>query len=1553
MNKIAILFRLSILCVLVILSTKVFSQTVIHTADFETNLDGWTDGGSDAARINNASRSYSNNYSLEIRSLDATGNNSSFLSPLFNLSAYDKVDFKFFFTAYNVENGENFFIEYSSDSGATWTIVSDYKCSDVSAKNADYESTNTIIFYGKTSTLLKTNYTFPAATTSRFRVRSDASDNTDLVYIDKITITGTTYTTPTTGPGGITSSLDLWLRADQLDGFAVGTDGTGVSNWRDKGKGNHAETRVSGLEPVYRNNTSRNFNFNPVIEFENDNNTSNRDMTYIINNGSRDELYSTSGFNSNDIFIVVMPDPTITTTMIPLDTFTSTDPSGNTQNEDVTGFGYGAYTARFDNELLTYCIGTTSGLNNGYGHTSKDATQNYNQISIVNTRHNASNTGVEIHLNGTQIGTDTSDAADFAVINNTRYWLGRSQYWNGSFDGRIAEVITYSATNSDTNDTDARNRIQSYLGIKYGITLAPDINGTTKDYVNSDGTVIWDQSANVGYNHDIAGIGRDDASELNQKQSSSVNNATDGSGPIEGILTMGLTDIYDKNSDNISSNPTTFNNKEYLIWGNNGADLNLAAATVSVNMSAGITPVLNTPVSFVAMQRVWKVVQTGGDIPSCKVRIPQNAIRNISPPGSYLMFISDTGVFDPTADYRVMTSDGSGNLEANYDFDGVKYITFGYAPQVVVERSINFDGIVDYVDMEDHLELNATAFTISAWIKRDTGTVNASILSKRDATYTEGYDFRINSAGRFEFVLNGGAATLTSSVAIPENEWHQLAVIYNAGNATLYIDGVADTNASSLPAPVATTQSFYIAAAGKNTPTAFFAGNIDEVRIWDTALSENQLRYIMNQEIIDNSLALIYGDVLPTTITKNEISTIPWSSLAGYYPMSVYTYTNTDDMSGKGHQGALRNLDTVDRQTAPLPYQTQASGPWDTDATWLNNAEQTLPNALSIIDNTTPIDWNIVQIDHDVTIKTKTLLGRERSVQGLIINSGELKIDGDTPCGCGNGLTVTHYLKLDGTIDLVGESQLIQTLDSDLDTTSAGTLERDQQGTKDLFTYNYWSSPVGISNTTTNNNSYKLPDVLKDGAVPATPLNITFLTSGYNGAPGTPGVTAVRIADYWIWKYANQTNNSYPLWQHVRSTGTLLAGEGFTMKGVENTGGLISLEQNYVFHGKPNNGDISLTLSSGNDYLIGNPYASAVDADEFILDNINSSGGRAASDIINGSLYFWEHFASSTHILGQYQGGYGTYTLMGGTQAISNDVRINATGALGTKTPQKYIPVSQGFFVIADTGGNLTFKNSQRIYKTEATDPSVFMKPSNNIKKAKTNSKNEDTREKIKLILDSPYGYHRQILVGVDSNATNGIDIGYDALLIEENLEDMFWIANDNKLIIQAVNVFNPDQKLPLGLKIYKQGLATVKIDTLENISENLEIFIHDKLLDTTHNLKESHYEVVLNPGLITDRFEIIFESKSEVSLGNEDQDRDLLNIFYSNEETSLILHNPNLKEIKSIQLLNVLGQSIGEFKAIEHNHYQTFKTKHLDAGTYIIKLNTIDETVSKKVLIK
>jgi len=401
-------------------------------------------------------------------------------------------------------------------------------------------------------------------------------------------------------------------------------------------------------------------------------------------------------------------------------------------------------------KLYPMPLGTTSS-GDGYGVAETGTGNTYDNAGIINSRNNSGVTQQELYYNARNIETTQNDVPDFSNVNDSRYWIGRSEGWEASTDARIAEIITFSARKDDADLTTERNRIQSYLAVKYGITLG--VNGTSQDYVDSSGAVIWDQSVNSGYNYDIAGIGRDDASDLNQKQSSSVNNATDGTGPTEGILTIGLTDIYNTNNENITNNSAnTLENKEFLMWGNNGANLNLAASVVSVNMSAGISPALSTNVTFTGMQRIWKVTEVvgaGGDIPMAKVSIPQSAVRNISPPGDYLMFISDSPIFDPTADYRIMSANGA-NLEVEYDFNGIKYITFGYAPQVNVVRSIYFDGTTDYVNVDDALDLNTTNFTISAWIKRGASSTNTSILSKRDAAYTEGYDFKINSTGNFE-----------------------------------------------------------------------------------------------------------------------------------------------------------------------------------------------------------------------------------------------------------------------------------------------------------------------------------------------------------------------------------------------------------------------------------------------------------------------------------------------------------------------------------------------------------------------------------------------------------------------------------------------------------------------------------------------------------------------------------------------------------------------------------------------------------------------------------
>ncbi len=1557
------------------------SQTIIGGPyDFESGTQGWSLGGSSANRHNNNTVAYSGNYSMRLQKTGWTAT-----PAIFSLSSFDKVDFKFFFYASGMESYEEFYVEYRENNSVSWQTVATFRRGQYSTslnKTGDYINGT---FHSKTVTLHSSDYSFPFLPTAQFRVRNGGNDNSDYVLIDLVTITGTSYSSPSFAPGGVTNNLDLWLKANNVNGSGIASNNSPVTAWIDNGKGNHAEAVESFMAPVYKHNVNRNINFNPVIEFENDNNTSWSDMTYI-NNG-RHELKGTGGFNSNDAFIVAFPDPTITTSMIPLDTFTSTDPTGNTYNEDVTGFGYGGYSARVYNERLTYCIGTTNEDKDenvypgvGFARADTNSGTDYNQVGIVNFRENTINDNMELYFNANNVGNEDNAPTQYARVNNTRYWIGRSQYWDGSFDGRIAEIITYDSRKNDTDLTQERNRIQSYLAVKYGITLG--VNGTSQDYVDSDGTVIWDVNTATPsedvFNYDIAGIGRDDASELLQKQSRSVNNATsthshpnlDNTYRSQGVLTMGLTDVYDTNHDNISNNTTNFSDKQFLMWGNDGVSLHDPAIVVDINMSSNITPALATWVQFNGIARTWKVVENGGDIPTVEVQILKNAVRTASPPdGRYLMFISDTPNFGPTADYRVMDDAinelGEDILTTDYDFDGTKYITFGWAPEKVFTRSIYFNGSTDYIDMEDAVNLNPSEFTISAWINRESGSNNTSIVSKRNEPFTEGYDFKISSTGRLNARWENGGSTqqISSTQPIPENEWHHVAIIYESGTATLYVDGVRDSSVGR-SAPIPTTQSFYIGAANKNTPTAFFRGNIDEVRIWDVALTEDQLRFVMNQEIENNSnfVGGSYFISRGITPTKNDIGTVPWSSLAAYYPMTRYTYTNTKDESGNGNQGALRHLRTVDRQTAPLPYISNNNGSWDTNNTWLNGSLQYAPGSVSAMDNTQTIDWNIVETSHNITMDNSSLpVGKNnnRLLLGLFVDNNELTVTGDNASHTGNGVTVTHYLSIgngqpNAKIDLEGESQLIQTIDSDLDVQSEGTLERDQQGTADTFTYNYWSSPVGTGSSVTNNNSYTVSDVMynDNGANP-----IVFSASGYDGSNTSPAVT---IADYWIWKFASQASGDYSSWQHVRQSGNLLAGEGFTMKGPGS--GSILTDQNYTFLGKPNNGDIGfsgtndLDLAVNNDYLVGNPYPSAIDAVQFINDN---------GSTITGTLYFWEHWGGGSHVLSEYQGGYATLNLSGVLPASSygtNDPDVG-TGGTAVKRPGRYIPVSQGFFVSADAGGKINFNNGQRIYRIEDGtydgengSQSVFVRqssPSDSDYDVTTNSVGgSDDRLKLRLGLNSVNTIRRQLLLTIDENATLDIDWGYDGKINENQIDDMFWMIEGEKYLIQGSNEANEDTVYPLGIKVETDGMNTITIDALQNAPEDLTVYIHNKITDAYHNLSEGDFNFYLDAGEHLDTYEITF-SAEDSALGVEDNELNLVDVYYDNTSKNIVLLNPGLLEVKQMEMLNILGQSITTIDNIPQSNNSEYEVKNLSTGTYIIKIHTVSGSVSKKVLVK
>lgn len=1334
----------------------------------------------------------------------------------------------------------------------------------------------------------------------------------------------TVYTSPaittaclTNGPGGITSNLQLWLRADLLDGTTTVADNANVTSWQTQGFGSNATVNTTGQEPKFRNTPTLNANFNAVVNF--DNNPASAPEDFNLATLPQKFLEGSSGYYTQDIFIVSIPNRTVNSATPSMDMFCGDSPDAASNTKDGSGIGYGAYSVRYDNEVISYAVGTTAtssstpAADRGFG-VAQTGSASYaaGTVNIINARNLSAGGGQELYFNASKIDNTTVGTPQFININNSRFWIGRSQAYRGSLDARVAEVITFS---SRKNDASERNRIETYLGIKYGITLG--INGTSQNYVNSDGNIIWDVTANTGYNFNIAGIGRDDISKLSQKQSRSVNSAAE--------VAIGLGEVATTNTANANA---FSNNKQYLVWGSNNLALEATGvATTNVTLGTGITT------SFIGAKRKYKIVETGIDVAQTVISLPKNSLISTfskTATQEYVLIVSSNDAFGSTQviDIIPMTDTGT-NFETWYDFDGTKFFTFGVADVANSKYRIE-NGTGDFIVGEKNVNLN-TAFTVSAWIKIPVVATSGTFVAKNGA-----YQFYVNASNKVVGNWNNGDKII-SNTSINTGKWHYIAISFSGGSAKLYIDGVLDRTVTGLTNPTSNTNNFSIGAlwGSKSSVSSIFSGDIDEVRIWNSELTDTQIRYIMNQEIEKNATNT-FGKSVPNTITKNDIATIPWNNLQAYYDMNTFYGTSLKDQSDNNRWARIKYL-TVDNimvatQTAPLPYMSIANGTWASTATWENGSVQNLANSPSLVNASTIVDWNIVQTQNNVTSDGN------KTVLALNVSNNILSAQNNT------SVEVSHYLKINGTLDLVGESQLVQTLNSDFDATSTGKIERDQQGTSNKFNYNYWCSPVSTPNGTTNNGTYTVAGVFKDGTT-STPQNITWV-SGANASGGSP----LSMSSIWIYKFQTATNQ-YSNWIYTGPNGLLNTAQGYTLKG----SGASTTEQNYTFVGKPNNGRIQFSMPPSLINLTGNPYASALDANDFIDDNIAST---------TGALYFWDHFGGETHNLLSYLGGYATYTKMGGVVAVSQPELQNL--GPGTKVPKRYVPVGQGFFIHSNTiGGNIVFNNNQREFAKEATGNSFFIRSQNHTSSIPQadhftdNSENFDDSSddyiRIRLGFNSRNDYHRQLLLGfANENATSEIDPGYDAINIDNQLNEMYFVHGESKLVIQADGYFSINNSYPLGVKCDAQGTIKFMIDETENLDSDQEIYIYDNLTQIYHSIKNDTLNVEMEAGTYDDRFSLRFVNEENLGTGDQQLTSGIHIAFTTNNNTLHIKNNLIDTTVIDATVFSILGQKLTTYDTAEQTQQSIqIPISNLSSGTYIVKVHTTNGDLSTKIIIK
>lgn len=210
------------------------------------------------------------------------------------------------------------------------------------------------------------------------------------------------------------------------------------------------------------------------------------------------------------------------------------------------------------------------------------------------------------------------------------------------------------------------------------------------------------------------------------------------------------------------------------------------------------------------------------------------------------------GAVNNSNDWGKAKANSANSFGAVYDASpsGDTNLTGGSAGLAQVNNvySMEFDGVNDVINCGNDSSLQITgAMTVSYWFKGQTGSASVGGVGKLGASGNRG--FCLDCIGTITFYIAQNTTSLfsLSYSNTPDNNWHHLVGVYNPSTSVqIYLDGVlVKEQLVSIPASQYNgSNNLQIGARGDST--GFFNGSIDEVGIFNTALTDAEILSIYN-----------------------------------------------------------------------------------------------------------------------------------------------------------------------------------------------------------------------------------------------------------------------------------------------------------------------------------------------------------------------------------------------------------------------------------------------------------------------------------------------------------------------------------------------------------------------------------------------------------------------------------------------------------------------------------------------------------------------------------
>jgi RHS repeat-associated protein len=215
-------------------------------------------------------------------------------------------------------------------------------------------------------------------------------------------------------------------------------------------------------------------------------------------------------------------------------------------------------------------------------------------------------------------------------------------------------------------------------------------------------------------------------------------------------------------------------------------------------------------------------------------------------------YSATTAASSPTGYWRLGESSGTSAADASGGGHPGTYTgtpTLGVSGALAGDGNtgVTFNGSTQYVAGGDLSVEEGSTFTIEAWAKTTASTTGMMIAGEGNTAAMSnafaGLQTDATSGSHVRFLVvddSGTTSSITGSATINDGAWHHIVGVRNGSSFKVYIDGKLDTSGTRTPGTV-TLNTSSIGARKRNGVTGYFAGSVDEVALYTSVLTANQI----------------------------------------------------------------------------------------------------------------------------------------------------------------------------------------------------------------------------------------------------------------------------------------------------------------------------------------------------------------------------------------------------------------------------------------------------------------------------------------------------------------------------------------------------------------------------------------------------------------------------------------------------------------------------------------------------------------------------------------